>query len=735
MRVLVKMSTSKDASSVLSIDAKPYAFSFPLKHTALLVIDMQRDFLLDKGFGDIQGGNLEAVQASIAPTQKLLEACRGAGLAIFHTREGHKPDLSDCPSSKLTRQAAAPGNTQHNLVIGDKGELGRLLTRGEYGHDIIDTLKPLPGEVVIDKPGKGSFWNTTILHKLKARAITHIIVSGVTTECCFATSIREANDRGFECCGITEATSGYNDACFKQTSLDMIHWSQGLFGFVADLQPLLDVLVPLAPSASTADATPPQTPPDFDGDLSIPALQKAYKSGLSPVTVVEALYNKIEAYQKIDPAVWIHLESKDTVLEAAKALSIKYSDRNALPSLFGVPFSVKDSVDVAGLPTTTACPPLTHVPSTSAVVHDKLLAEGALFIGKTNLDQLATGLTGCRSPYGIPHSVYHKDYISGGSSSGNAVSVGAKLVSFSIATDTAGSGRVPPGFNGVVGYKPTRGTISFRGVTPACLSLDCIALTTQTVSDARSLWQILEDYDELDPYSKPTMGFERHVNSIGPQATTFKFGIPPPEALALCSLPARRMFNETVAKLQKLGGVLTPIDWSPFQKAGQLLYDGTFVSERLASLPDDFLERNRSALHPVIVELMDAVVARKSTAVQAYRDLQAKALYTRQAEQVFAYSATGVDVLVVPTAPTHWKIEEVLADPIKKNSYLGEFTHCGNVLDLCAAAVPAGTYPVKELSGDEKDAGVLPFSVTFLSGSKLDAEMLEIARRFEEYKA
>jgi len=143
---------------------------------------------------------LEAVQASIAPTKQLLDICRRAGLTIFHTREGHKPDLSDCPSSKLHRQTSAPNNTQHKLVIGDQGKMGRLLVRGEYGHDIVDELKPLPGEVVIDKPGKGSFWNTTILHKLKARAITHLIVSGVTTECCFATSIREANDRGFECC-------------------------------------------------------------------------------------------------------------------------------------------------------------------------------------------------------------------------------------------------------------------------------------------------------------------------------------------------------------------------------------------------------------------------------------------------------------------------------------------------------------------------------------------------------
>ncbi|KAH7380690.1 amidase signature domain-containing protein [Pyrenochaeta sp. MPI-SDFR-AT-0127] len=725
------MASTLPVSPMLSFEAKPYAFSFPLHKTAILIIDMQRDFLLEKGFGEIQGGNLEAVQASIAPTKKLLEAGRAAAMTIVHTREGHKPDLSDCPSSKLFRQSAAPNNTQHKLVIGDKGELGRLLTRGEYGHDIVDELKPLPGEVIIDKPGKGSFWNTTIFHQLKARAITHLIVSGVTTECCFATTIREANDRGFECCGIEEATSGYNDVCFKKSTLDMIHWSQGLFGFTGRLQPLLDALAPLSSKRHDADSTPPQTPPAFDGDLAIPALQRAYKNGLSPVVVVDALYDKIEAYKKVDPAVWIHLETRENALNASRKLAARFPDRNMLPPLFGIPFSVKDSIDIAGLPTTTACPPLAHVPSASAIVYEKVIEEGALFIGKTNLDQLATGLVGCRSPYGITHSVYHNDYISGGSSSGSAVSVGANLVSFSLATDTAGSGRVPAGFNGIVGYKPTRGTISFRGVTPACLSLDCIALSTKTVSDARKIWQILESYDSLDPYAKPVIAFERHINSIGAHSRVFKFGIPPSEAMSICSHPNRRLFNESISRLQKLGGILTPIDWTPFQKAGQLLYDGTFVSERLASLPDDFMENNRSALHPVIAQLMDAVVDRKSSAVAAYRDLQAKATYTRQAEQVFAYSAAGVDVIVVPTTPTHWRIDEVLSDPIQKNSVLGEFTHFGNVLDLCAVAVPAGTYPISELSGKEGD-GVLPFSITFLSGSRLDAEMLEIARRFEE---
>ncbi|KAI5461829.1 amidase signature domain-containing protein [Mariannaea sp. PMI_226] len=717
------------SSKILSVAAQPYAFAFDPAHTALLVIDMQRDFLLPGGFGHAQGANLDAVQASIGPTKKLLEACRDAGLKIFHTREGHKPDLSDCPSSKLVRQSDAPDNVHHNLAIGDKGKMGRILIQGEYGHDIIDELQPLPDEVIIDKPGKGAFWNTTLMHQLKSCEVTHLIVSGVTTECCFATTIKEANDRGFECCGIEEATAGYY-AEFKPASLDILYSSQGLFGFVAKLNPLLEALeVESKSRASRASTnTPPETPPDWDGDLRIESLQRSYRVGVSPITVIEALYRKIEAYKATDPAVWIELIPKDKALQAAQALVQQYPDRTKRPALFGVPFSIKDSLDVVGLPTTTACPPLANIPSRSAVVYDKAIANGSIFIGKTNLDQLATGLSGCRSPYGITHSVFHPDYISGGSSSGSCVSVGAGLCSFSIATDTAGSGRVPSCFNGVVGYKPTRGTLSAVGLTPACLSLDCIAIISKTVQDAATVSRALEGFDENDPYAKPVIAFERHINSIGPLAKSFKFGIPPAEALSVCSVPYRRLFNETITKLQSIGGILTPIDWSPFEKAGRLLYEGSFVCERLASLPDDWLQRNRGHLHPVIVELFDQVIQRNSSAVQAYRDLQAKVRHTREAEKVF----TEVDFVLVPTTTTHWTIEEMLADPIRRNSMLGEFTHSGNVLDLCAVAVPITTYPASELSGKPDDTGELPFGVTLLGGSRLDAETLRLARIVEE---
>lgn len=717
--------------STLTFDAKPYPFNLPIKHTALLVIDMQRDFICAGGFGEIQGDNLDAVQASISPTRTLLEACRATRLTIFHTREGHVPDLSDCPSSKLIRQAAAPESTQHLKVIGDQGPLGRLLVRGEYGHDIIDELQPLPGEVVIDKPGKGSFWNTSIMHKLKARGITHLLVAGVTTECCFSTTIREANDRGFECCGLVQATAGYSST-FKDASLDMINWSQGLFGFVGELQLLLDALLPFKqPHFSPASTTAPQTPPYWDGSLHIASLQAAYRNGLSPISVVEALYDRIEKYRKIDPAVWIYLQSQETVLEDAKKLAEKYPDKRRLPSMYGIPFSVKDSIDIAGLPTTTACPPLAHIPHKSAQTYDLVLAQGGLFLGKVNLDQLATGLSGCRSPYGVSHSVFNEKYISGGSSSGSCVSVGADLVTFSLATDTAGSGRVPAGFNGVVGYKPTRGLISFAGVTPACSSLDCIAIMAKNVDDARTIWQCCEAYDENDPYARNAFPSERHVNSLGQQARSFKFGVPPPEVLDVCSPVYRRMFNQAIQRLQGIGGLLTPVDWVPFQRANDLLYQGTFVSERLASLPDDFFEKNRQNLHPVILELFDKVIARQSTAVQAYRDLQAKSLLTRQAYSQFAAAAKdGLTTIVVPTAPDHPRISSMMADPINLNAKLGTFTHFGNVLDLCAVATPAGTYPASEL--DPTETGDLPFSVTFLGASCTDDKVLDVAGRFHE---
>ena len=535
---------------------------------------------------------------------------------------------------------------------------------------------------------------------------------------------------------IEEATAGY-DARFKACSLDMLHWSQGLFGFVANLGPLLECLQPGLVNHA------PQAPPVFNGDLSISELQIAYRQGLSPVSVAQSVLGNIKKYLSIDPAVWIYREPSESVLEQVKLLETRWPDRDTLPPLFGIPFSVKDNIDIAGLPTTTACPPLTRQHTKNARIYDILISQGAIFVGKTNLDQLATGLTGCRSPYGIPHSAINHDYIAGGSSSGSCVSVGANLVSFSICTDTGGSGRVPAGFNGVVGFKPTKGTVSTQGVTPACMSLDSIAIIAKNIRDARTIWDLSVGLDEEDRYAKTCAPLQRHINATGPQLNSFRFGIPPPQALSVCNPIYLRKFTPVVKLLQRLGGSLCPVDWTPFAKAGSLLYESSFVCERLANLPENFLARYDWNFHPVITTIFSDVLARKYTAIDAHRDLQAQALYTRQVEKIFEYSASGIDVLVVPTAPTQYTVEEVLRDPVGTNTLLGEFSHFANVLDLCGVAVPAGKYTVGELraeegevsqeskKGDKETDGELPFSVTLLGGRGLDAEVLGIAERLE----
>lgn len=649
----------------ITIEAKPYPFTFPLSSTALLLIDLQRDFILPSGFGDIQSGtNLTEVTAVVPNCVRILQAFRELELPIFHTREGHLPDLSDCPSSKLNRQASAPG-TNHSKVIGDPGELGRLLVRGEYGHDIVDECRPKRGEIVVDKPGKGAFWNTNLLEELVGWGITHLVrisitchhgrsiiltegkvVGGVTTECCVTTTVREANDRGFECCKseisceklgleisqeigiIEECTAGYNNS-FKAPSLNMIHWSQGLFGFVSTLPTLLKALAPALPSPSVPAPdldfeSPPSTPPVWDGRLTLASLRKSYKSGLSPVTVITSLYTRIDEYSQAK-SIFIRLVDQSASISYAESLQKLFPDLTNLPPLYGVPFTLKDSINVAGIPTTLACPPLIHIPSLSSKIYSRLISLGAIYIGKTNLDQFATGLTGCRSPYGIPASVYNPDYVSGGSSSGAAVSVGAELASFAIATDTAGSGRVPAGFNGVVGWKPTKGTVSFSGVMNACESLDCLSFMVTPeggVKDAQKLWNLVRGYDPDDPYSKTPGSLPLPmVNALGEKK--WKFALPDRKAVAECSPEYRKLFYQAIGSLHEIGGEVKEGDWGLFEEAGKLLYDGALVNERLAALPDDrWVEREKDELHPVIREIFQNALEKGVSAAEAYKDLR-----------------------------------------------------------------------------------------------------------------
>jgi nicotinamidase-related amidase len=282
--------------------ARPYPYKFRPESTALIIIDMQRDFVDYHGFGQIQCGNdaiFRKVRNIVPKTQRALEAARSLGLHVVHTREGHRPDLSDLPPSKRLRQISAPSG-HHTLGIGDVGPMGRLLVRGEYGHDIIDELRPLPGEPVIDKPGKGSMWDTNLHRVLLARGITHLLFAGVTTECCVNTTARECADRGFETCVLADCTDGFDEGFYRST-LDMLCSYDGLFGFVGSSTELLKYM-----SAPAREPTAPPTPsPASSGDFSMANLRKHYATGQwRPTDTVEEISARIASYTRKDPAVW-----------------------------------------------------------------------------------------------------------------------------------------------------------------------------------------------------------------------------------------------------------------------------------------------------------------------------------------------------------------------------------------------------------------------------------------------
>ncbi|KAI7092623.1 glutamyl-tRNA amidotransferase subunit A [Hortaea werneckii] len=690
--------------------ARPYAFKFKPESTALLIIDMQRDFLDPNGFGSIQCGNdaiFQSVRSIVPKTKQVLETARQLGLHVLHTREGHQPDLADLPPAKRLRQTSAPSG-HHTLGIGDQGPMGRLLIRGEYGHDIIDELKPFPGEVVIDKPGKGSFWNTTLHRALLARGVTHLLIAGVTTECCVNGTFREAADRGFECCVLSDCTSGF-DSSFVGKTLEMLCSYDGLFGYVASSNELLEKEA-IIQSQNSQD------------ELSISRLQEGFRAGLiRPVDVVKVVSQRIAQYRAVDPAVWTFLRTDHDLEEAAHALEKRFKNE-PLPPLYGIPFAVKDNIDVAGVRTTAACDAYAYTPERSAKVVDDLLEAGALFVGKSNLDQLATGLSGCRSPYGYPRSVFSKEHVAGGSSSGSSVAVGARLVSFALGTDTAGSGRVPAAFNGVTGFKPTKGTLSAQGLVPACKSLDTISILAPSVHEARTVWLVADAGPDMqDPYAKPQQSLPLwHVDFRGPKLGGFKFGIPPKAALEACSKEYQEGFAKAVARLQHAGGIVKEIDWAPFDGANGLLYDGALLSERIACLGAEFLRSNQQKLHPAISSLFDAAFARELKPWDVYHDQILQAQYTRQAAMTFE----SIDVLLVPTAPKHPTVAEMEAEPLVKNAELGSFTHFANVLDLCGIALRANTY--LDNGGRE-----LPFGITLIGASGTDGKVFDIAREFE----
>jgi allophanate hydrolase len=441
------------------------------------------------------------------------------------------------------------------------------------------------------------------------------------------------------------------------------------------------------------------------------ALREAYASGaLDPVDVAGIVFSRIDAESA--PGIWITLRPAADVREDA-ARVVQRKKQGAVLPLYGLPFAVKDNIDTAGLPTTAACPDFAYVPQATAPVVARLLEAGAVLVGKTNLDQFATGLVGVRSPYGVPPNPFDSRYISGGSSSGSAAAVARGLVSFALGTDTAGSGRVPAAFNNLVGVKPSRGLFSTTGVVPACRSLDCVSIMTLTAGDAREVAEVATLFDPSDPYSRPeTASFSWHAAA---PAAAFRFGVPGRDNLEFCGdREAARAFDEACARFERMGGVAQEIDFEPFEQTASMLYDGPWLAERLAGL-EKFVSEHPESLLDVIREIL--APGARLRAVDAFRGTHRLEALKQKVRPLWQ----SVRCLVVPTTPTIYRIDEVLADPIGKNKRFARYANFVNLLDLAAVAVPNGFRP-----------DGLPTGVTLIGPWGSDAELLALAAAFHD---
>jgi allophanate hydrolase len=376
--------------------------------------------------------------------------------------------------------------------------------------------------------------------------------------------------------------------------------------------------------------------------------------------------------------------------------------------LYGIPFAIKDNIDLVGTPTTAGCPDYAYTPEKSATVVQKLIDAGAIPVGKTNLDQFATGLVGTRSPYGACKNSFNPAYISGGSSAGSAVAVALNMASFSLGTDTAGSGRVPAAFNNLVGVKPSLGLLSTKGVVPACRTLDCVSIFTNNVQDATVVLQIAQGFDVEDAYSKLAPADEATIGN------SFVFGVPKPSQLAFFGNPdTPQLFKQAIIKLEKIGGIALEIDFAPFLDTAQLLYEGPWVAERYAAIKD-FFDAKPEAILPVTKQIIGN--AAKFSAADTYNAMYKLKALQRKAEAVWS----EVDVLVTPTAGTVYTIAEVDADPIQTNTNLGYYTNFMNLLDLTAIAVPTGFQSSR-----------VGFGLTICAPAFSDNALLSLAQKLE----
>jgi allophanate hydrolase len=431
----------------------------------------------------------------------------------------------------------------------------------------------------------------------------------------------------------------------------------------------------------------------------------AYDAGTLTPECIVALKRQLPA----DDPAWISVASDDHIEAQLRLLAQRLKDvhgkREALP-LYGIPFAVKDNIDAAGFTTTAACAAFAYQPETDAHVVAKLRQAGAIVLGKTNLDQFATGLVGTRSPYGVVPNAFDARYISGGSSSGSGSVVARGLVPFALGTDTAGSGRVPAALNNIVGLKPTRGALSTRGVVPACRTLDCVSLFTLTVEDAALVRSIVSDFDSEDPYARPT---PRDAGSPTPNR---HFAIPNELEFNSDAL-AQKAYEQTLERFSALGWRLTPIDFTPFRDLARMLYEGPWVAERF-SVMEATLQRDAPGLDPTVKSIVQAGSA--PSAVQAFRAEYRRAQLARTINRLLE----PFDALIVPTVPTAFTLDAVQAEPIRTNSLLGTYTNFTNLADLCGLAVP----------GLFREDG-LPAGVTLLAPAWNDSKILHLGANIE----
>jgi allophanate hydrolase len=438
-------------------------------------------------------------------------------------------------------------------------------------------------------------------------------------------------------------------------------------------------------------------------DFDIGSLREAYMSG---ALLPERLADMVIERTASDPNnVWITRLADETIRNYARALAGK---NPATMPLYGIPFAVKDNIDLAGVPTTAGCREFTYLPEKSAFVVQRLIDAGAIPVGKTNLDQFATGLNGTRSPWGACRNSFNADYVSGGSSSGSAVAVAKGYVSFALGTDTAGSGRVPAAFNNLIGHKPSLGWISSSGVVPACRSLDTVSVFALTAPDAEAVLTVACAYDEADPFARPATGHRFDFGS----AAAFRVGVAKPSQLEFFGdTEAKRLYHEAVQRIRELGGECVEIDLEPFLETAKLLYEGPWVAERYAAIRE-FFDGQPQAPLPVIQAIIGG--AKRWSAADAYAAGYRLKAAKRTCDKVW----NTVDVILTPTAGTIYKIAEMLADPIRLNSNLGYYTNFMNLLDYAATAIPAGFC-----------ANGLPFGVTAFAPCGQDGPLLRLAGR------